>query len=71
MRPSELLVSKINPRKAQFRLGWKAKFSMKDVVRMMIENETLHLEMPNQQQVARKSAGGQMASAAMPARRIA
>ncbi len=71
MRPSELLVSKINPRKAQFRLGWKAKFSMKDVVRMMIENETLHWETPNQQQAARKSAGAQMASAAVPTRRIA
>lgn len=50
MRPSELLVSKANPRKAQFRLGWKAKFGMKDVVRAMVQNETLlqmsHTAMP-------------------------
>ncbi len=45
MRPSELLVSGVNPRKAQANLGWKAKFVMKDVVRMMIESETLHLGM--------------------------
>jgi len=39
MRPSELLVSRANPRKAQSLLGWKAKFVMKDVIRMMIESE--------------------------------
>jgi len=39
MRPSELLVSRSDPRKAQSLLGWKAKLVMKDVVRMMIESE--------------------------------
>jgi len=39
MRPSELLVSRSDPRKAQSHLGWKAKFVMKDVIRMMIESE--------------------------------
>jgi GDPmannose 4,6-dehydratase len=39
MRPSELLVSRSDPRKAQSVLGWKAKLVMKDVVRMMIESE--------------------------------
>jgi GDPmannose 4,6-dehydratase len=39
MRPSELLVSRSDPRKAQSLLGWKAKFVMKDVIRMMIESE--------------------------------
>lgn len=39
MRPSELLVSGANTRKAQSQLGWKARFVMKDVIRMMIESE--------------------------------
>lgn len=39
MRPSELLVSRLNPGKAESRLQWKAKYVMKDVIRMMIESE--------------------------------
>jgi GDPmannose 4,6-dehydratase len=38
-RPNELRLSRANPAKAQARLGWKAKFAMRDVVRLMIEYE--------------------------------
>ena len=38
-RPNELRMSRANPAKAQARLGWNAKHSMHDVVRMMIEHE--------------------------------
>lgn len=65
MRPSELLISKINPRKAQLRLGWKAKLGMKDVARMMVENETLHWEMPQEKKWTNQP------TMPMPARRSA
>jgi GDPmannose 4,6-dehydratase len=39
MRPTEITVGRGNPRKALERLGWKAKYRMDDVVRMMVEHE--------------------------------
>ena len=39
-RPNELKVSRADPAKARSRLGWKAKYAMPDVVRLMIEHET-------------------------------
>ncbi len=39
LRPTDLAVSKANPSKATKVLNWKAEHKMKDVVRMMIEEE--------------------------------
>ena len=39
-RPNELRISRANPAKSATRLGWKAKYAMPDVVRLMIEHET-------------------------------
>jgi len=39
LRPTELRCSYANPEKAQQQLGWKAKYNVDDVVRMMIEEE--------------------------------
>lgn len=39
LRPSDILVSRGNPQKAQKILGWKAQYGMGDVVRLMIEAE--------------------------------
>ena len=39
MRPLEILINCGDTTKAQERLGWKAKFKMKDVVRLMIEEK--------------------------------
>jgi GDPmannose 4,6-dehydratase len=38
-RPNELRMSQANPEKAHARLDWKAKHGMRDVVRLMIEDE--------------------------------
>ncbi len=35
LRPSEIMVSRANPVKAEQRLGWQARYKMRDVVRMM------------------------------------
>jgi GDPmannose 4,6-dehydratase len=35
LRPSEIMVSRANPVKAAERLGWQARYKMRDVVRMM------------------------------------
>jgi GDPmannose 4,6-dehydratase len=40
LRPSELQFSKSNPQKAESKLGWKARYRMKDVIRFML-NDTL------------------------------
>ena len=37
LRPTDLAISKGNPRKALEKLGWEAKYKMPDIVRMMIE----------------------------------
>jgi len=39
IRPTEITVGRGNPQKALERLGWKAKYRMDDVVRMMVEHE--------------------------------
>jgi len=38
-RPTDISVSKANPEKAEKKFGWKAKFMMKDVVKMMVDAE--------------------------------
>jgi GDPmannose 4,6-dehydratase len=37
LRPSEIMVSRANPAKAEQRLGWEARYRMRDVVRMMVQ----------------------------------
>jgi GDPmannose 4,6-dehydratase len=39
LRPTDLICGMANPSKAQVRLGWAAKYKMKDVVEMMVEAE--------------------------------
>ena len=39
LRPADITVGRANPTRAQERLGWQARFKMRDVVRMMIEAE--------------------------------
>ena len=39
LRPSEIIVSQGNPAKAYEKLGWRANYKMRDVVKMMIEDE--------------------------------
>jgi GDPmannose 4,6-dehydratase len=39
LRPSEIMVGRGNPRKAFDQLGWRAKFKMQDVIKMMVEAE--------------------------------
>lgn len=41
LRPLDIAISKANPRVASEVLGWRAKYRMKDVIRMMIEEEQL------------------------------
>ena len=38
LRPTDIMVSKADPAKANIVLGWKAKLSMPDVVRLMVES---------------------------------
>jgi len=40
LRPSEIEISVANPARAEERLGWKARFAMPDVARMMVEAES-------------------------------
>ena len=37
LRPTDLVVSKGNPRKAKEKLGWEAQYKMPDVIKMMVE----------------------------------
>lgn len=37
LRPSEIMVSRANPDKALQRLGWKACYKMRDIVRLMVQ----------------------------------
>lgn len=39
MRPSEIMVSRANPAKANDRLGWKAKLKMRDVIMLIVAAE--------------------------------
>ncbi|MCD4743168.1 MAG: GDP-mannose 4,6-dehydratase [Desulfobacteraceae bacterium] len=38
-RPTDIAIGRGNPQKARKKLGWNAKYQMKDVVKMMIEDE--------------------------------
>lgn len=38
-RPTDILTVRANPAKAEQKLGWKARYKMRDVVRMMVEME--------------------------------
>ena len=37
LRPTDLAISRGNPTKAKEKLGWRAKYKMKDIVRMMVK----------------------------------
>ena len=39
-RPTDILVGKANPEKAARELGWRAKYKMRDVARMMVAEES-------------------------------
>jgi len=39
LRPADLMIGRANPEKAWKKLGWRAKYMMGDVVRMMLEEE--------------------------------
>ena len=39
IRPSEIMISRGKPLKAEKELGWKAQYRMRDVIRMMLEAE--------------------------------
>ncbi|BBD60743.1 GDP-D-mannose dehydratase [Nostoc sp. HK-01] len=39
LRPTDIVVGRGNPAKAKEKLGWQAQYTMKDVVRMMIEEK--------------------------------
>jgi GDPmannose 4,6-dehydratase len=39
MRPTDIIRNKVNPSRAASQLGWKAAYSMQDVVRTMLEEE--------------------------------
>ena len=43
LRPTDLAISKGNPRKAEEKLGWEAKYKMPDIIRMMIEARVRNL----------------------------
>jgi GDPmannose 4,6-dehydratase len=36
LRPTDLQFSRSNPQKAESKLGWKARYRMKDVIRLML-----------------------------------
>ncbi len=39
LRPTDILISRANPSKAESRLGWCARYDMQDVARMMVDAE--------------------------------
>ncbi len=44
LRPTEISVGRANPARAKAELGWEARHRMRDVVRMMIDEETVRRE---------------------------
>ena len=42
LRPTDILISRADPGKAERLMGWKARVVMPEVVRLMIEAERLH-----------------------------
>jgi GDPmannose 4,6-dehydratase len=43
-RPTEIAISRGNPRKSSEILGWQARYKMKEVVTLMVEDELRHLK---------------------------
>jgi GDPmannose 4,6-dehydratase len=43
-RPTEIALSRGNPRKSRDTFGWQARYKMKEVVAMMVEDELQHLK---------------------------
>ena len=43
-RPSDIAVNRGNPAKAKEKLGWKASYKMRDVVRVMVEDKLRNME---------------------------
>ena len=50
-RPTDIAHGRGNPAKAYDKLGWKAKYRMKDVVRMMVEYERMKVTTPQTEKV--------------------
>lgn len=42
--PTEIAISRGNPRKSREILGWQARYKMKEVVASMVEDELQHLK---------------------------
>ena len=43
-RPTEIAISRGNPRKSRETFGWQARYKMKEVVTLMVEDELQHLK---------------------------
>ncbi|HDZ90776.1 MAG TPA: GDP-mannose 4,6 dehydratase, partial [Deltaproteobacteria bacterium] len=43
-RPTDILTVRADPGRAEQKLGWKARYRMRDVARMMVEEEDLDFE---------------------------
>ena len=43
-RPTEIAISRGNPRKSRETFGWQARYKMKEVVTLMVEDELRHLK---------------------------
>ena len=43
-RPTEILIGLADPSKAERELGWKARYKMRDVAKMMVEAELKNIE---------------------------
>ena len=43
-RPTDILTVRANPGKAALKLGWEARYKMRDVARMMVEEEKATFE---------------------------
>ncbi len=41
-RPTDIMINRANPSKALEKIGWKAKYKMEDVVKMMVEDKQSH-----------------------------
>ena len=50
LRPTDILISRANPGKVAQKLGWRAKYRMRDVARMMVEEE-LEFQKKNHQEL--------------------
>jgi GDPmannose 4,6-dehydratase len=54
LRPSDILNSTASPSKAQRELGWRARYKMRDVARMMVEAELADQNKPTLKKAPRK-----------------